>query len=116
MAPGLIKLCLILWISGAQCCRSRSGEDTERVYSHQGQEPEYVKEKEEAVAGKEAVVDINVEDESRQREVGEYKVGKKWEKYFAHPPLDATALTCVVLQTIFGRRNEVDVVCAMHNE
>ena len=79
MAPGLIKLCLVLWISGAQCCRSRSGEDTERVYSHQGQEPEYVKEKEEAVAGKETVVDINVEDDTRQREEGEYKVGKKWE-------------------------------------
>ena len=33
-----------------------------------------------------------------------------------HPPLDATALTCVVLQTILSRRNEVDVLCAMHNE
>ena len=75
----LKKVCLILLISGGRGCRSRSGEDNDRVYSHQGEEPEYVREKAEAGARVEAGADINAEDETRQREEGEYKVGKKWE-------------------------------------
>ena len=75
---GLLQFYLLsLLAGGTLCCRSRSGEDGDRVYSHQGQEPEYARQGAEPGAGEGA--DINVEDENRQREEGEVKVGKRWE-------------------------------------
>ena len=75
---GLLQFYLLsLLAGGSLCCRSRSGEDGDRVYSHQGQEPEYARQGAEPGAGEGA--DINVEDENRQREEGEMKVGKRWE-------------------------------------
>ena len=57
-------------------CQSRSGEDSDRVYSHQGTEPTFDKEKQ-----AETVDDNTVDtgDDTREREDGEVKVGKKWE-------------------------------------
>ena len=48
---GLLQFYLLsLLAGGSLCCRSRSGEDGDRVYSHQGKEPEYAKETTEAPA------------------------------------------------------------------
>ena len=75
----LLQLCLLSLLAGSGlACRSRSGEDGERVVyqGHQGQEPHYDKEV------KEPLVETGneiTEDETRQREEGEVQVGKKWE-------------------------------------
>ena len=55
-------------------CHSRSGEDTERVYSHQGTEPSFEKE---AEAVQDNTVDTGAtdqDDDSKIRETGEIKV------------------------------------------
>ena len=49
-------------------CQSRSGEDTERVYSHQGTEPTFEKEAEAETGA------TDQDDESKIRETGEIKV------------------------------------------
>ena len=60
-------------------CQSRSGEDTERVFSHQGTEPSFEKETE-------AVQDNSVDtgapdqdDDTKIRETGEIKVCDNFE-------------------------------------
>ena len=55
-------------------CHSRSGEDTERVYSHQGTEPSFEKE---AEAVQDNTVDSGAtdqDDDNKIRETGEIKV------------------------------------------
>lgn len=49
-------------------CQSRSGEDTERVYSHQGTEPTFEKEVETETGA------TDKDDDSKIRETGEIKV------------------------------------------
>ena len=49
-------------------CQSRSGEDTERVYSHQGTEPNFEKEAEVETG------ETDQDDDSKIRETGEIKV------------------------------------------
>ena len=55
-------------------CRSRSGEDSDRdkVYSHQGTEPNW--DKDAPVKSSEAVEEDGGDDENRAREDGEIKV------------------------------------------
>ena len=65
---------LVALVSLVSGCQSRSGEDSERVYSHQGTEPSFDKDAP-AVNSDESAAD----EESRSREEGEVKVGKKWE-------------------------------------
>jgi len=76
----LQNLGLLRTVSG---CHSRSGEDTDRVkvYSHQGTEPTFEKETPGgADASANAADEANdADDETREREQGELKVGKKWE-------------------------------------
>jgi len=63
-------------LRGVGGCLTRSGEDGERINSHQGTEPTFEKtatEKAKTEGG-----DV-VNDENREREDGEIQVGKKWE-------------------------------------
>jgi len=59
-------------------CQSRSGEDGDRVTSHQGTEPSYHKPVE-AHEPEEAKSESEGEEEERSHEDGEIQVGQKWE-------------------------------------
>ena len=73
----MLLLCVyVCMVGGVAGCQSRSGEDGERLNSHQGTEPSYQKDATDKV---EAEHDVLAEDENREREDGEIKVGKKWE-------------------------------------
>jgi len=68
-----VYVCLVGGVAG---CQSRSGEDGERINSHQGTEPSYQKDATDKI---ETGDNVLPEDENREREDGEIKVGKKWE-------------------------------------
>ena len=72
--PLVILLTLSHFSDLVSGCQSRSGEDTERVYSHQGTEPSFDKE---AEAVQDNSVDTGAadqDDDSKIREEGEIKV------------------------------------------
>ena len=69
----LVVLLTLGHVPDVSGCQSRSGEDTERVYSHQGAEPTYEKE-DEAASINTADSEPDQDDENKIRENGEIKV------------------------------------------
>ena len=69
----LVVLLTLGHVTDVSGCQSRSGEDTERVYSHQGAEPTYEKE-DEAASVNTADSEPDQDDEDKIRENGEVKV------------------------------------------
>jgi len=72
----VLSAALLLSLGEVWGCMSRSGEDRERINSHQGTEPTYDKS---AKPETEAESVSDAPDENREREDGEIQVGKKWE-------------------------------------
>jgi len=76
MARLVLLCCAVLVLRGVGGCLTRSGDDGERINSHQGKEPNFEK-----TATEKAKTESGdaVNDENREREDGEIQVGKKWE-------------------------------------
>lgn len=70
---------LMLMVSIVLGCRSRSGDDTERVSSHQGTEPTFHKPEKSEPMEAIPVEPTDATDFERAREDGEVQVGQKWE-------------------------------------